>query len=70
MGDRLTRVDCGLQGLEDVLPADHHHRVGRATREQGGDTVAQQPVALVLQAMDLDQIGTGLGAGAETLAAP
>src|SRR4029453_10910338 len=36
VGGRLCRVDGALQDREDVLPADHHHRVD-AVREQGRD---------------------------------
>ena len=62
--DRLARVDGGLERLEDVLPADHDHRVD-AAREQRGDAVALQAVALVLQAVDLDQVRAELGARAQ-----
>ena len=64
MRDRLAGVDRRLERLEDVLPADHDHRVD-AAREQRGDAVALQAVALVLQAMDLDQVRAELGARAQ-----
>jgi len=35
----LAAIDCLLQGLEDVLPTDHDHRV-RAALEQGRDRLA------------------------------
>ena len=53
--DRLARIDGGLERLEDVLPADHDHRVD-AAGEQRGHGVALQTIAVVLQAMDLDQV--------------
>jgi len=62
--DRLARVDSGLERLEDVLPADHDHRVD-AAREQGGDRVALQAVALVLEPVDLDQVRSELGPRAQ-----
>ena len=67
--DRLTRVHGGLQRLEDVLPADHDHRVD-APREQRGDAVALQAVALVLQAVDLDQVRAQVLAAVQRSAAP
>ena len=54
----------GLEGLEDVLPADHDHRVD-AVGEERRDGVARDPVALVLQAVDLDEEGAELGARAQ-----
>ncbi len=40
VGNRLTSINRRLQGLEDVLPANHHHRVGSATLEQRCHAVA------------------------------
>src|SRR5262249_29151416 len=60
----LAGVDGCLERLEDVLPADHDHRVD-ATGEQRGDTVALEAIALVLEAVDLDQVGGQLGARAQ-----
>src|SRR4051794_25474646 len=50
----LAGVDGFFEALEDVLPADHDHRVD-AVVEEGGDRVAARPVAVVLQAVDLDR---------------
>src|SRR3954447_15018292 len=47
VGDVLAGVDRVLEALEDVLPADHDHRVDAAV-EQRGDGVARDAVALVL----------------------
>ena len=59
--DAVAGVDALLDALEDVLPADHDHRVDAAL-EQGRQPLAQQPVALVLQPLDLDHV---LGGGVE-----
>ena len=61
--DRLACVDGAFERVEDVLPADQHHRVD-AVREQRRDGRALEPVALVLQAVDLDQVVGELGAPA------
>ena len=53
--DRLAGVDRRLERLEDVLPADHDHRVD-AVGEQRRDRLAADPVALVLEPVDLDQV--------------
>src|SRR3954452_9031041 len=53
VGDVLTGVDGGLERLEDVLPADHDHRVDPRD-EQRGDRVAAEAVGLVLEPVDLD----------------
>ena len=55
MGDVLAGVDARLERLEDVLPADDDHRVD-AGHEQRRDRIAAEPVGLVLQAMDLDEV--------------
>jgi DNA-binding winged helix-turn-helix (wHTH) protein len=60
MCDRLARIDGRLERLEDVLPANHDHRID-AAREQRGNTITLQAVALVLQAVDLNQMGAELG---------
>src|SRR5437588_194319 len=51
----LRRVDRVLEPLEDVLPPDHHHRID-ADLEQRRDRLANDPVGLVLEAMDLDRV--------------
>ena len=56
--DAVAGVDALLDALEDVLPADHDHRVDAAL-EQGRQPLAQQPVALVLEPLDLDQVRRG-----------
>ena len=64
VGDRLARVDGGLERLEDVLPADHDHRVD-AVGEQRRDRLADDAVALVLEPVDLDEVRRGVDAGAQ-----
>ena len=54
----LRRVDRLLEALEDVLPADHHHRVDPVV-EQRRDRLAVDPVALVLEPVDLDRVVRG-----------
>src|SRR4051794_26164592 len=51
----LGRVDPALEPLVDVLPADHGHRVD-AVVEQRGHRLARDPVAVVLEAVDLDRV--------------
>src|SRR5919204_1848823 len=51
----LGRVDGALEDGEDVLPADHDHRVD-PVREQRRDGVARQPVAVVFEPVDLDPV--------------
>src|SRR5918999_1043060 len=48
-------VDRLLEALEDVLPADHHHRID-AVVEQRGDRLARDAVAVVLEPVDLDRV--------------
>src|SRR5215208_3565306 len=48
----LAGVDRVLEALEDVLPADHEHRVD-APLEQRGQRLADHAVALVLEPVDL-----------------
>src|SRR3954471_20906157 len=55
VGDRLGRVDRALEALVDVLPADHDHRVD-ATLEQRRHGLARDPVAVVLEPVDLDRV--------------
>jgi hypothetical protein len=55
MRHAVARVDPILDPLEDVLPADHHHRVHPAV-EQRRQALAEQPVALVLEPLDLAQV--------------
>src|SRR3954454_15252762 len=62
--DVLAGVDGRFERLEDVLPADHDHRID-AGDEERWDRVAAQAVALVLQAMDLDEVRPELGARAQ-----
>jgi len=64
VGHRLARVHGGLERLEDVLPADDDHGVD-AGGEQRRHAVAVQPVALVLQPVDLDELGREVGSGAQ-----
>src|SRR5829696_7111894 len=52
--DALRRVDGVLEPLEDVLPADHEHRVDPRL-EQRRERLAHDPVALVLVAVYLDR---------------
>src|SRR5215210_6594713 len=49
----LAGVDRVLESFEDVLPADHEHRVD-ATLEQRRERLADHAVALVLEPVDLD----------------
>ena len=51
----LAGVDRLLEALEDVLPADHHHRVDPAG-EQRHERLAADPVALVLEPVHLDEV--------------
>src|SRR5690348_14642072 len=55
VGGRLAGVGRLLDPLEDVFSADHDHRVG-AVREERGEGLAQDPVALVLEAIHLDEL--------------
>src|SRR5215217_5552909 len=52
---RLAGVDCVLEPLEDVLPVDHEHRVDPPL-EQRGERLADHPVTLVLEPVDLDRV--------------
>ena len=52
--NRLTRIDCVLEGLEDVLPPDDEDGVDPCG-EQGSHGVAVETIRLVLQAVDLDE---------------
>src|SRR5919112_255051 len=49
---RLAGVDGVLEAFEDVLPADHEHRID-ALLEQPGERLAHHAVALVLEPVDL-----------------
>src|SRR5215217_444992 len=51
---RLAGVDCVLETLEDVLPADHQHRVDPAL-EQRRQRLPDDSVAVVLEPVDLDR---------------
>src|SRR3954447_4190309 len=55
VGHHLRGVHRFLEPLEDVLPADHDHGVDRPL-EQRRERHALQPVALVLQAVDLHHV--------------
>src|SRR4051812_13920192 len=55
VGDVFAGVDGVLEPLEDVLPADHDHRVDAAVEERG-DRVARDAIALVLEPVDLDGV--------------
>src|ERR1700752_5495695 len=55
VGGGLGRVDRPLENREDVLPADHDHRVD-PVREQGGDRITVDAISVVLEPMDLDQV--------------
>src|SRR3954470_1863051 len=52
---RLGRVDRLLEHREHVLPADHDHRVDPVGEERG-DGIAGDPIALVLEPVDLDPV--------------
>src|SRR5919108_2259471 len=51
----LGRIDGALEDGEDVLPADHDHRVD-PVRKQRRHRVPVQPVAVVLEPVDLDPV--------------
>src|SRR5215218_1268622 len=51
----LRGIDGLLEPLEDVLPANHDHRID-AVVEQRGDRLARDPVAVVLEPVDLDRV--------------
>src|SRR3954454_24144601 len=55
LGGRLGRVHRLLEPREHVLPADHDHRVDPVGEERG-DGVAGNPVAVVLEPVDLDPV--------------
>src|SRR3954466_16014591 len=55
VGHVLAGVDRVLEAVEDVLPADDHHRVDPPF-EQRGDGLAAHPVAVVLEPVDLDRV--------------
>ena len=52
---RLTGVERALEPVVDVLPADHHQRVDPIVAEEGCEPFAVDPVALVLEPLELDQ---------------
>src|SRR6202012_3711027 len=64
VGRSLGGVDGGFQALEDVLPADDDHGVDPAV-EQGGHRLTRDPVALVLQAVDLDRVAADVAEPAQ-----
>src|SRR5919112_315649 len=51
----LAGVDGLFEALEDVLPANHDHRID-AVVEERRDRVPARAVAVVLQAVDLDRV--------------
>src|SRR3954454_19391633 len=51
----LGCVDCPLEPEIDVPPADYYHRVASAS-EQRGEGFAEEPIAVVLEPVDLDPI--------------
>jgi hypothetical protein len=51
-----SHASTAASSVSSVLPADQHHRVDRV-REQARHCRALEPVGLVLQAVDLDQVG-------------
>ena len=55
LATRLAGVDGRLERLEDVLPADHDHRVDPVD-EEVGERRALDPVGLVLEPVDLDEL--------------
>src|SRR3954470_16320300 len=55
LGGRLGRVDRLLEHREHVLPADYDHRVDPVGEERG-DGVTGDPVAVVLEPVDLDPV--------------
>ena len=55
MGDRLAAVDRLLERLEDVLPADHDHRID-PLGEQRRDRLSRQAVALALELAHPDEV--------------
>src|SRR5512143_4061609 len=55
LGGVLCRVDRVLEHREHVLPADHDHRVDPVGEERG-DRVGGDPVAVVLEPVDLDPV--------------
>src|ERR1700730_2112057 len=55
VGRVLTRVDCFLELLVNVFPADERDRIG-ASAEETRDGSARKAVALVLELAQLDQL--------------
>src|SRR5436190_15852984 len=51
----LGCVDRPLEPEKDVPPADDYHRVASAS-EQRGEGFAEEPIAVVLEPVDLDPI--------------
>src|SRR3954451_5435626 len=60
----LARVDRRLERLEDVLPADHHHRID-AGREVPRSRAAEVARPVFLEPMDLDEVPGGVAGGAQ-----
>src|SRR2546429_85632 len=55
VGGVLTRIDCFLELLVDVLPADERDRIG-SSAEETRDGSARKAVALILELAQLDQL--------------
>src|SRR5688572_21024195 len=66
VGGVLARVDRLLEQAVDLLPLDHVERVA-AVGEQLGHGDARDPVALVLEPMDLDPVRLDLLEGVQLL---
>jgi hypothetical protein len=64
--DSLACVDGGLERLEDVLPADDDHRID-AVHEQRRNGLADDPVGLVLELVDLSEVRLGVDVVAEAV---
>src|SRR3954462_3989619 len=64
VGRALRRVDGLLEALEDVLPADHHHR-GDPRLDQRGGRLADLAVAVFLEPIDLDREVADVAEGAQ-----
>jgi hypothetical protein len=52
----LGRVEGVLERVVDVFPADDHERVDPLIAEELGDRVADDPVALVLELLQPDEV--------------
>src|SRR5919108_251530 len=66
VGGVLTGVDGVLDPFEDVLPADHDHRVDSVSEERG-ERLTQQSVSLVLESVHLDEVMVEVAKTAQAL---